>query len=49
MTVVYLKENVNHLDQYARSWSIRNTGLSVSMEDEVKHGKDSVVKKTASA
>ena len=45
--VIFLKENVNDREQYARSWSIRITGLSVSKEDEVKLGKDSAVMKTA--
>jgi len=39
--------NVNDREQYARSWSIRINGLSVSKEDEEKFGKDRAVMKKA--
>ena len=41
------KSSLNDREQYARSWSVRVTGLTVTQEDEEKLGKDRAVMKKA--
>ena len=45
--VFNLKDNVNQREQYARSWALRITGLTVPQEEQIRLGKDRAVMKCA--
>ena len=47
MEIKEVQANVNDREQYARSWSVRINGLSVSQEEEEKLGKDRAAMKKA--
>jgi len=45
--VIKLKDNVNMREQYARSWALRITGLTVPREEQVRLGRERAVMKCA--